>query len=204
MTGSTPPKQDFYTPDLTEEDIYEAMKQMSGFLDITPRDFKEVYQSAFRLAVERLSREVLAESIMTWQVVSVGPDTPVPQVAEVMGRANVSGVPVVDDQSRVLGVISERDFLKRMGAGGGNFMSLVAACLKTKGCVALPIKQQTAAELMSAPAMTIRADTPVKEIAALFEAHNINRAPVTDEAGRLLGIVSRGDLVRAARVRGGE
>ncbi len=196
------PDLDYWGPDLTEADIYEAMKEMSGYLDITPATFQEVYRLAFRLAVERLRREVLAESLMTRHVVSVRPETPLTEVAEVMGRANVSGVPVVAEDGRVLGVISERDFLKRLGSSAPNFMSLVAACLKTKGCVAVNLKQQTAAELMSAPALTVRAETPMKEIAALFEAHQINRVPVADKEGRLLGIVSRGDLVRAAR--GGE
>ena len=77
-------------------------------------------------------------------------------------------------------------------------MSLVASCLKSKGCVALPIKKQTAGDIMSAPAVTVGPDTTVKEIAALFTGKGINRVPVTTADGRLLGIVTRGDLVKAA------
>ncbi len=200
MTDGRPrPEPEVGIPDLSEQDIYEAMKEIPGYLDITPQDFREVYRLAFRVAVERLQREVQAQTIMTREVVSVRPDTPLVGVAETMGRTNVSGVPVVDEENRVVGVISERDFLKRLGAASPNFMSLVAVCLQTKGCVALPIKQQTARDLMSTPALTVRADTPVGEIAALFAARHINRVPVTGEDGRLLGIVSRGDLIRALK-----
>ena len=185
--------------ELQDEDIFEAMKSIPGYLDITPGDFKEVYQLAYRHALARLSREVTAGEIMTREVVVVRPDTPLAEVAAAMGNRGVSGVPVVDSAGRVVGVISEKDFLTHMGVGEPkNFMSLVASCLRSKGCVALPIKKQTAGDIMSAPAVTVGPDTTVKEIAALFTGQGINRVPVTDADGRLLGMVSRGDLVRAA------
>ena len=185
--------------DLKDEDIYEAMKSIPGYLDITPGDFKEVYHLAYAHALERLSRAVTAREIMTREVVSVRPDTPLAEVAEAMGSRGISGVPVVDDAGRVVGVISEKDFLTHLGvAEPKNFMTLVASCLQSQGCVALPIKKRLAADLMSSPAVTVGPETSVKEIAALFTAKGINRVPVTDPDGRLLGIVTRGDLVKAA------
>jgi CBS domain-containing membrane protein len=184
--------------DLKEEDIVAAMKEIPGYLDITPRDFKEIYALAFQHALERLNREVTVAEIMSREVVWVKPDTPLDEVAAAMGQQGVSGVPVVDDNRRVVGVVSEKDFLRRMGVHESqNFMTLVASCLRTKGCVALPIKKQTAGDLMSAPAVTVRPATRVKDLAELFAARHINRAPVTDAEGRLVGIVSRGDLVKA-------
>jgi len=186
-------------PELLDEDIYEAMKQIQGYLDITPGDFKEVYNLAYRHALERLSREVTAGEIMTREVSSVHLDTPLVEVAETMGRRGISGVPVVDDDGRVVGVISEKDFLAHLGVKEPkNFLTLVAGCLKTRGCVALPIEKQNAADIMSSPAITLSPETPLKEIASRFTARNINRAPVTDREGRLLGIVSRGDIVKAS------
>ena len=103
----------------------------------------------------------------------------------------------------MVGVISEKDFLAQMGVTGPqNFMALVASCLRGKGCVALPIKKQQAGDIISSPVITVGLEASVKEIAALFTERGINRVPVTDPGGRLLGIVSRGDLVKATR-RGG-
>ena len=82
--------------EIKEEDILEAMRAIPGYLDITPGDFKEVYRLAFQHALERLSRAVTAAEIMTTDVVTVNPDTPVAEVAAAMGRRGVSGVPVVD------------------------------------------------------------------------------------------------------------
>jgi len=184
--------------DLKEEDIFAAMREISGYLDITPRDFKEIYALAFRHALERLAREVAVEEIMTREVAWVKPDTPLGEVAGIMGQRGVSGVPVLDENRRVVGVISEKDFLRAMGVKESqNFMTLVAACLRTKGCVALPIKKQAAGDLMTTPAVTVTPETRVRDLAELFSARHINRAPVTDAEGRLVGIVSRGDLVKA-------
>jgi CBS domain-containing membrane protein len=186
-----------------DEDIYEAMKDIPGYLDITPGDFKEVYLLAYRHALERLNRAVTARQIMTGEVVSVRPDSPLAEVAAAMGGRGISGVPVTDAAGKVVGVISEKDFLAHMGVTGSqNFMTLVASCLRGKGCVALPIKKQLAGDIMSSPAISVGLETSVREIAALFTERGINRVPVTDREGRLLGIVSRGDLVKATR-RGG-
>jgi CBS domain-containing membrane protein len=196
-TGPTPGME------IKEEDILEAMRAIPGYLDITPGDFKEVYRLAFQHALERLSRAVTAAEIRTTDVVAVRPDTPVAEVAAAMGRRGVSGVPVVDAEQKVVGVISEKDFLSRMGVvEPRNFMSLVANCLMTKGCVALPIKVALAGDLMSSPAVTVAPDTPVKDIAMLLTQKSINRVAVTDPAGRLLGLVSRGDIVKATMGRG--
>jgi CBS domain-containing protein len=139
---------------------------------------------------------------MTTDVVTVQPDTPVAEVAAAMGRRGVSGVPVVDAGQKVVGVISEKDFLTRMGVQDAkNFMSLVAGCLKTRGCVALPIEAALAADLMSAPAVTVTPDTPVKDIATLLTQKGINRVAVTGPDGRLLGLVSRADIVTATMGR---
>ena len=74
-----------------DEDIYEAMKDIPGYLDITPGDFKEVYLLAYRHALERLKRAVTARQVMTREVVSVRPDTPLAEVAAAMGGKGISG-----------------------------------------------------------------------------------------------------------------
>jgi CBS domain-containing membrane protein len=189
--------------EIKDEDILEAMRAIPGYLDITPGDFKEVYRLAFAHALERLSRAVTAAEIMTTDVVAVKPDLPVAEVAAAMGRRGVSGVPVVDAENKVVGVISEKDFLSRLGVKDAkNFMSLVANCLMTKGCFALPIKVALAGDLMTSPAVTVAPNTPVRDLAMLLTQKGINRVAVTDPAGRLLGLVSRGDIIKATMGRG--
>jgi CBS domain-containing protein len=186
--------------ELKDEDIFEAMRAIPGYLDITPGDFKEVYGLAYRHALERLSRAVTAAEIMTREVVFVRPDTPLAEAAEALGRRSISGVPVVAEAGRVVGVISTKDFLTHLGVPEPrNFMFLVASCLKGQGCGALPIKKRLARDIMSAPAVTVSPDASIAEIAAIFTEKGINRVPVTDREGHLLGLVSRADIVKAAR-----
>lgn len=185
-------------PDLSDGDIYEAMKEISGYLDVTPSDIKEVYGHAFRHALARVGRPVKASQIMTRPVHHVRLDTPLEDVAALMAAERISGVPVLDAAGAVAGVISEKDFLTRMGgAEAASVMGILAACLGGKGCVAQPIRGHVAADIMAAPAVTVREDVTDLEIMDLFAARRINRVPVVDASGRLAGIVSRADVLRA-------
>jgi CBS domain-containing protein len=190
--------------DISDDDIYEAMKDISGYLDITPSDFKEVYLKAYRHAVLRLTRSVKAVEIMTKDVAAVFGDTPLKDVAQIMSENNVSGVPVIDADGKVIGVVSEKDFLSVMGGRkASTLMELIAQCLKGKSCLAVPVLEQMAADIMSSPAVTVREDTPVMEIAELLTQKGVNRVPVVDNNGRITGIVSREDVVRSTRLGGG-
>ncbi len=205
MKNKPPEPSNTISPEIADEDIFAAMQEISGYLDITPGDFKEVYQLAWRHARERLLRTVQAREIMTRDVAQVKVDTPLKEVAALMARRGVSGVPVVDAAGRVAGVISEKDFLKAMSAGGiTSFMGLVAARLGEGGCQGQSLAGRQAADLMSAPAVTVAAETPVLEIMKLFKEKGINRVPVLDAQGRLAGIVSRGDLLELAPLQAGD
>ena len=93
--------------ELQDEDIYEAMKSIPGYLDITPGDFKEVYQLAYRHALERLSRAVTAQEIMTREVVTVQPDMTISQlVHDYFLHYTYGGFPVLAD-GRVVGELLE-------------------------------------------------------------------------------------------------
>ena len=181
--------------DISDDDIYDAMKEIPGYLDITPGDFKQVFRFAYQHAVERFS-SVKAGAAMVREVISVTRKTPLVQVAEAMARHGVSGVPVVEEGERVVGVISEKDFLTRMGEQDAKtFMGVVAECLKGKGCVAVPIRGQNAEDIMTSPAVTVNEETSIMEIANIFTEKNINRVPVINQQGRLVGIITRADVV---------
>jgi CBS domain-containing membrane protein len=185
--------------DISDDDIYEAMKDISGYLDITPGDFKEVYLKAYRHAVLRLTRSVKVAEIMTKDVAAVFGDTPLKDVASIMAASNVSGVPVIDVDGKVIGVVSEKDLLSVMGGGSAKtFMEVMAQCLKGRSCLAIPVIEKVAGDIMSAPALTVREDTPVVEVAELLTQKGVNRVPVVDSNGRMVGIVSRGDIVRSS------
>lgn len=189
--------------EISDSDVYEAMKDIQGYLDITPADLKEIYKFAYQHALQRITQSVRARDIMTTQVFTVKRTTPVKEVAELMAEKGVSGVPVLDETGGIAGIISEKDFLAHMGASyKTHFMSVVAECLQGKGCFAMPIRSQKAGDIMTSPASIVRENATVIEISNIFFEKNINRVPVTDREGKLLGIVSRADIVRASLISG--
>ncbi len=183
---------------VTNEDIIQAMKKISGYLDITPSDFMEVYQVAYMHAFERLTSSIKAQDIMTKKVIAIDEDTSPIDTVKLMARHNISGLPVLNKKNKVSGIISEKDFLKQMNTlKQPSFMNVILQCLESKGCIALDLKKLSARDIMSSPPITIEMNTPVLEVANLFESHNINRVPVLDKHLNLAGIIARSDLVQA-------
>jgi len=185
--------------DISDDDILKAMKEISGYLDITPGDFKEIYRFAYRHALDRMTHSVTAGEVMTTDVVFVKKDDTLETAAEIMAHHGIAGVPVVENGEKVVGVISEKDFLFHMGGKDArSFMEVVTQCLRDKGCVAITLRQQRAEDIMTSPAITVREDTPLSEIANIFTKKEINRVPVTHDGGKLLGIVAREDIVKSS------
>jgi CBS domain-containing protein len=182
--------------DISDDDVMDAMRQMKAYLDITPGDFKEIYRYAYGHALRRITKSVTAGDVMTRDVVSVTEDTPLKDVATTMAARSISGVPVVDELNHVLGIISERDFLAGLSAKKtSSFMALLAECLESAGCIAITMRKQKAGDIMTTPAIAVEATTPVSEIARIFTEKKINRVPVVDSDGKIVGMVSRGDIV---------
>jgi len=185
--------------DISDEDIFAAMKDIHGYLDITPGDFKDLYRHAHEHAINRLTRLIKARDVMTRNVIFVNKETPSEEVASKMALHGIAGIPVVDNGEKVAGIISEKDFLFHMGGKDtSSFMDVVAQCLRNQGCVAITMRQQKAGDIMTSPAITAREDTPISEIANIFSENNINRVPITDEGGQLLGIVARADIIQSS------
>ena len=183
--------------DMSDEDILDAMKSIPGYLDITPGDFKEIFRYAYRHAIERIAKSLVAKDVMTEKLISVTPDTSLKETSARMAAHGISGVPVIDESNSVVGVISEKDFLFHMGEKKTrSTMEVITQCLSSKGCVAVSMHTGFAKDIMTSPALTVFDDTPVFEIASIFAEKNINRVPVLDQNGHLVGIVARADIFR--------
>ncbi len=131
------------------------------------------------------------ELVMTREVVTVGPETTYKQVVERLHERRVSGVPVVDADLHVLGIVSEADLLlkeERPARRRGG------ALLDRRGTAAKS-GARAAVALMTSPPITVRPEATLTEAARLMHRHHVKRLPVVDADERLVGIVSRGDLL---------
>ncbi|MER6913805.1 CBS domain-containing protein [Streptomyces sp. NPDC000594] len=113
--------------------------------------------------------------LMTPVAVAVQPGTAFKEIARLLDEYGITAVPVIDDEERPIGVVSEADLLRR----------------QTSRTTA-----STAEGLMSSPAIVAEPDWSVIRAAKVMEEHRIKRLPVVDRAGRLTGVVSRSDLLR--------
>lgn len=140
-----------------------------------------------------------ARDLMTPDVVTVLPDMPVVALARMLADRGISAAPVTDAQRRVLGIVSEGDLLRHiagedkadLGFFGVLFSDphrLASEYAKTHG--------KTARNVMTSNLVSVTPDTPVEEVAKLMAKRNVRRVLVM-EGDKLLGIVSRADLLRA-------
>ena len=142
---------------------------------------------------------MLARDIMTTDVCALMPDTSVLEAAQLFVDRRIGGAPVLDDAGQVVGVVSEGDLMRRAELGTERVWSGWREFLAGKDMVAHEFVRSHAfkvGDIMSAPVWTAHEDMPLGEIAALFEKHRIRRLPVVRD-GKMVGIVSRADLVRA-------
>ncbi|MFB7272493.1 CBS domain-containing protein [Streptomyces sp. NPDC056244] len=131
--------------------------------------------------------------VMTHAVVSVSPEAGFKEIVDTMERWNISALPVLANDGRVIGVVSEADLLPKeefrdADPGRAEQMRRLDD-LRKAGAV-------TAAEVMTAPAVTVREDATLAQAARTMAQKTLKRLPVVDSSGRLDGIVSRCDLLK--------
>ena len=116
---------------------------------------------------------MIARDIMTRNVYTISPEASVQEVAQLLSRKNISGVPVLDKDGKMIGIVTEADIIGKVDREG-----------------------LRAADIMSPEIIAVDEETRVGEIAMLLTEHRIKRVPVVQH-GKLVGIVCRADIVHA-------
>lgn len=134
------------------------------------------------------------QEVMTADPETVSPATPLKRVADLLIKQNISAVLVLSLGGKVLGVVAETDLLRReelrRDPDGGHSIHLSYRMRRDLATA------ETAGEIMSAVSLTVRPGATVAEAARLMDRHHITCLPVTDEAGKLLGVVGPRELLR--------
>ncbi|KAB1976710.1 CBS domain-containing protein [Streptomyces triticiradicis] len=137
--------------------------------------------------------------VMTREVVEAHRETSFKDVARLLDRHRISGLPVVDHDDKVVGVISETDLIRRQAArsvpGRGRRLWIPALRRSVRRTAAVA-RATRAQELMSTPAITVHPEQRVEDAARIMERRGVERLPVVDEEDRLIGIATRRDLLR--------
>jgi len=140
--------------------------------------------------------EMRVQDVMTKGVISITKYEPIMQVADILTEKNISGLPVVDKDRRVLGIITQADILSMIGVSREHtFKDLLKHMLGEP----LPLRKMgdTVGDIMTSPALTIKPDANIAEAVKIMDERKIRRLTVVDEKGVLIGIVTRADILKA-------
>lgn len=176
------------------------MAAIPGYLDISLADFRELYRHAFRHALERLSACITAGEMMRPATWVVHPEMRLDQVVQGMAARALKGLPVVDGNHRVVGVLTETDLLRHLGAA--TFTQLLARLIADPSALEHALHQTSVAAIMSSPAVTVRVGARFSEVVERFHSRAANRLPVIDSDGTLVGVLSRRDFIHAFHLEG--
>jgi CBS domain-containing protein len=141
--------------------------------------------------------------VMSRDPITVKPQTPIKEAIKILAEQRISGLPVVDDAGKLVGVISETDLLWQET---GVEPPLYIMFLDTVIFLENPARHeqelhkamgQTVGEVMSNHPVTVKADQPLRKAAKLMQEKSIRRLTVTDQEGQVIGILTPGDIVRA-------
>lgn len=185
--------------ELTDDDILDAMQHIPGYLDITSEDFRSIYRLAHRHALERMFVGVTAGRLMRRAIEPLQPDTMLDKAARTLADSGYKGLPVVDAEGRVIGMLTETDFLNRLKAK--NFLELLLRMLDdsfefTHHCHETPVSAA-----MAQPAVTVSQNAGFPEILEAFRQHGGRSMPVTGTDGRLLGLLLKKDFLAACQLK---
>ena len=140
---------------------------------------------------------------MTRDPIVVRPETPLNEAIQILAERRISGLPVVDSAGQLVGVISETDLMwQETGVTPPAYIMFLDSVIYLQN----PAKYerelhkalgQTVGEVMSSDPISISPDKPLKEAAQIMHEREVRRLPIIDNAGQVIGILTRGDIVRA-------
>lgn len=179
--------------EFTDGDILDAMQHIPGYLDISTEDFREIYHLAHRHALGRMFARVTAARLMRSPVPALQPDTTLDIAARMIADSGYKGLPVVDANGCVTGMLTETDFLKCLNAG--NILELLLKLLDESFEFTHRFHETTVSAAMTRPVVTIGEDAGFVEIMEAFHRHGGRSMPVAGSDGRLLGLLLRKDFL---------
>jgi CBS-domain-containing membrane protein len=180
---------------VTDGDLRAALVEMKTYVDITEEDLKKIFEIALRHARQEKMSHIPVRDAMTKRVVTVAPDADIHEAAQILSEHKISGMPVVDEGRRVIGVISQADILVLAGMHKEHtFKDILRKILgepMPTGKTGDAVK-----DVMSFPPITSKADDELGEVAQILDERRIKRLPVVDDEGKLIGIIARADIIR--------
>jgi CBS domain-containing protein len=145
----------------------------------------------------------IVSDFMTRDPITVSPETPLKEAIKILADNHISGLPVLDAQNQLVGVISESELMwQESGMTPPAYIMLLDSVIYLKNPATYDrdlhkVLGQTVGEVMTRKPLTVQPDRPLTEAARLLHERKVHRLFVVDGQGTLLGVLTRGDVVRA-------
>lgn len=185
--AATPVKLGF-----NREDLLLALADMDGFIDVSGDDLTRIYALATLHSHQRGLGKITLGRIMTRGVASIRRETEFQDIWTLMREHRIRGVPVLDHENRLVGMVSVIDFLKQ-----ADWRMCDSLAQRVKFYLWHKKALTTAENIMSSPVITLAEDAPLTDAFLIFAEKGINHLPIVDAQGKLSGIVTRLDLLAA-------
>ncbi|HXX56569.1 MAG TPA: CBS domain-containing protein [Thermodesulfovibrionales bacterium] len=182
--------------EICDEDVAAAVRDLKLGVTLTAEDLQKIYAVALRHAQARCASSMRVRDAMTRDVLSVSKFDDISLAVKLLSEKNISGLPVVDRESRVVGIISEADVVSMVGSRRAHTFKEIL-----RSIVGHPLPERKmghlVGDIMTSPAITVYLDTEISEAVRIMDGRRIRRLPVVDKYERLIGLISRSDIVKA-------
>lgn len=183
--------------DLQEEDFINAREEFDSYIDVSVEELMEIQQRARKHAGMHQIEQTRIHDIMSRELATVRPDTLLREAAARLLELRISGLPVVDDDTKPIGIITEADFLRALGIPCHHpAYSLWQTIDTIFHHAAHPgTMPETVADIMVKQVISIEKQQSLHDAITLMKKHHIKRLVVTDVEGKLCGMVTRSNLI---------
>lgn len=186
-------------PELQREDFQNALKDLNTYIDITLEDLMQINQMAAKHAQLRQAEQFRVRDLMTVDVATVTPATLIKEAAHLLLERRISGLPVVNEEKKLIGIVTEADFLTALGIPCHHPAHSLWQTLESmfKHHQQREVSRPTnVAEIMVSEVVTVNQDSTLHEVIDTMRQHHVKRLIVTDDQQHIEGIITRSNLVQ--------
>lgn len=186
-------------PHLIRDDFVSALREGDTVIDISLDKLMDLNSKAEKYARLRTVGQRRVSELMGQPIVTVAADCTLGEAAHLLVTHRISGLPVVDVQAKLQGVITEADFLRALGVPSHHPTHSLWQTMETLFAHPVAAKEPdgTVAELMVSDVVTVAPTQSLSEVLAVMKQHRIKRVVVCDPDRKVIGMITRSDLVRA-------
>ena len=179
----------------TSEDLDAVLRDYDEFIDIKREDLAEILRRTELRAYRHRAGRVNCETVMSRDVIAVGPDTPLREAYRLMHAHHIKALPVTNDQADVVGIVTQTDFLEKAAWAAAQASGVRKVWpLWRAGADA---SRSMVRDIMTSPVKTVAPEAPLAEAILMFAGQGLHYLPVTRADGKLAGILSQSDVLVA-------